>query len=161
MSDNTYENVNPEMIRKRKAKAQETPEQRQARLNRESERKRQKRAKESENKRNERLESLRKRRNNKKEMEKDDERVIRLAHESNRKRVLRTRNKNQLQDQQINEQMIMNIFKESLIIETCMSGQHRLLLLARTITKYCRNFVTKWITSSIILAPNVTNGSLI
>ncbi|CAB4427789.1 unnamed protein product [Rhizophagus irregularis] len=90
MSDNTYENVNPEMIRKRKAKAQETPEQRQARLNRESERKRQKRAKESENKRNERLESLRKRRNNKKEMEKDDERVIRLAHESNRKRVLRT-----------------------------------------------------------------------
>ncbi|CAG8780421.1 8942_t:CDS:2, partial [Rhizophagus irregularis] len=83
MSDNTYENVNPEMIRKRKAKAQETPEQRQARLNRESERKRQK--------------------NNKKEMERDDERVIRLAHKSNRKRVLRARNKNQLQDQQINE----------------------------------------------------------
>ncbi|CAB4441517.1 unnamed protein product [Rhizophagus irregularis] len=103
MSDNTYENVNPETIRKRKAKAQEMPEQRQARLNRESERKRQKRAKESENKRNERLESLRKRRNNKKEMERDDERVIRLAHESNRKCVLRARNKNQLQDQQINE----------------------------------------------------------
>ncbi|PKC56912.1 hypothetical protein RhiirA1_499427 [Rhizophagus irregularis] len=36
-------------------------------------------------------------------MERDDERVIRLAHESNRKRVLRARNKNQLQDQQINE----------------------------------------------------------
>ncbi|CAG8734069.1 10886_t:CDS:1, partial [Rhizophagus irregularis] len=42
--------------------------------------------------------SLRKRRNNKKEMEKDDERVIRLAHESNRKHVLRAHNKNQLQD---------------------------------------------------------------
>ncbi|GBC10956.2 uncharacterized protein LOC114518658 [Rhizophagus irregularis DAOM 181602=DAOM 197198] len=84
MSDNTYENVNPETIRKRKAKAQEMPEQRQARLNRESERKRQKR-------------------NNKKEMERDDEHVICLAHESNRKRVLRAHNKNQLQDQQINE----------------------------------------------------------
>lgn len=36
-------------------------------------------------------------------MEKDNERVIRLAHESNRKCVLRARNKNQLQDQQINE----------------------------------------------------------
>ncbi|CAG8446932.1 hypothetical protein GLOIN_2v1771302 [Rhizophagus irregularis DAOM 181602=DAOM 197198] len=33
----------------------------------------------------------------------DEERVLRLAQEGNRKRVLRARNKNQLQDRQINE----------------------------------------------------------
>ncbi|CAB5356154.1 unnamed protein product [Rhizophagus irregularis] len=36
-------------------------------------------------------------------MEIDEERVLRLAQEGNRKRVLRARNKNQLQDRQINE----------------------------------------------------------
>jgi hypothetical protein len=59
------DNTNLETIRKRNAKEQETPEQREACLHRDHERKRQKREQESESKHVERLSSLRKRRKEK------------------------------------------------------------------------------------------------
>ena len=88
MSDPT----NPETIRKRNSKKNETIEQREARLKRERELKRQKRASETDERHEARLTSVRERRSQKTSSETTEERERRLNRENERKRTARARN---------------------------------------------------------------------
>ena len=88
MSDPT----NPETIRKRNSKKNETIEQREARLKRERELKRQKRASETDERHEARLTSVRERRSQKTSSETTEECERRLNRENERKRTARARN---------------------------------------------------------------------
>lgn len=83
--------TNPETLRKRNSKANETTEQREARLARDRERKRQKRASETDETREARLAGTREKRSQKKSMETNEERERRLSREKERKRAARER----------------------------------------------------------------------
>jgi hypothetical protein len=78
--------TNPETLRKRISKNNETSNQKQARLARESERKRQRRENETDEQREARLEDVRERRRRKESTESIEEREQRINHESRRRR---------------------------------------------------------------------------
>src|SRR4051812_1917964 len=87
--------INPETLRKRNKKNNETPEQRQERLARERERKRQKRANETAKPREARLADMRERRREKTSTENAEERESRLRRDNERRRDSRAKNRNE------------------------------------------------------------------
>jgi|SRR6266540_6064271 len=94
--------INPETLRKRNKKMNETSEQHEARLNRERELKRQKRINETDKTREERLSSHHERQNKKKALETTEEREICLAQDRECQRLARDRKKdNDLQKKDI------------------------------------------------------------
>ncbi|EXX51605.1 uncharacterized protein OCT59_001348 [Rhizophagus irregularis] len=91
----------------------------------------------------------------------DEERVLRLAQEGNRKRVLRARNKNQLQDRQINEPND----NEHIQREDDNRYMHVRSTTSTTISeddhKVLQKFRNKMNNIQYNTCPNVTNGSQI
>jgi hypothetical protein len=99
MKDHT---INPETLRKRNSKNNETDEQREARLKRDRERKRKRKAEETDEDRDARLTSIREQKKQRNSMETSAECKNRLNREKERKRIVRNR-KNQRNQEEVEE----------------------------------------------------------